>query len=85
MHNGFIVFEDDKEIRIASDPLSNQPPIVIPKSEIEREKLSDLSPMPAGTLNSFDQIQILDLLAYIESRGNADHAVFNDAPQQEKE
>lgn len=85
VHNGFIVFEDDKEIRIASDPLSNQPPIVIPKSEIEREKLSDLSPMPAGTLNSFDQIQILDLLAYIESRGNADHAVFNDAPQQEKE
>ncbi|MEM0924930.1 MAG: c-type cytochrome, partial [Planctomycetota bacterium] len=76
VHSGFVVFESDVEIRLSSDPLSNKAPIVIPKTEIEQEKLSDLSPMPNGTLNAFDFSQVLDLLAYIESLGDPDHVAF---------
>ena len=47
-HNGFVIFENEMEIRITSDPLSNNAPIVIKKSEIDQEKLSNLSPMPVG-------------------------------------
>ncbi len=78
VYNGFVVAENESEIRITNDPLSDQAITVIKKSEIEQEKLSNLSPMPVGALNSFDQLQVLDLLAYIESRGNADHEAFDD-------
>ncbi len=77
IHKGFVISENKKEIRIANDPLSDRPPMVIKKSEIDQVKLSNLSPMPIGALNLFDQLQILDLLAYIESRGNAEHPAFN--------
>ncbi|MCH2201905.1 MAG: c-type cytochrome [Fuerstiella sp.] len=76
LHKGFVVFEDETEIRITSDPLSNNAPIVVLKNEIEEMRLSNVSPMPKGALNQFDQVQILDLLAYIESRGNPDHRAF---------
>ena len=76
VHNGFVIFENEMEIRITSDPLSNNAPTVIKKSEIDQEKLSNLSPMPVGALNPFDQLQVLNLLAYIESKGNPDHPAF---------
>ncbi|MEM9367885.1 MAG: hypothetical protein AAGD07_17980, partial [Planctomycetota bacterium] len=69
--------EDETQIRITSDPLSNNAPTVIAKSEIEQQQLADLSPMPAGLLNSLDPIQVLDLLAYIESGGKPGHAAFD--------
>lgn len=77
IHKGFVVSENVNEMRIAIDPLSDRPPIVIKKSEIDHVKLSNLSPMPSGLLNLFDQLQILDLLAYIESGGNAEHPAFD--------
>lgn len=76
VHRGFLIFEDDTEIRITGDPLSNKPPTSINKSEIEQMTLSNISPMPKGMLNPYDQLQVLDLLAYIESRGNPDHTAF---------
>ncbi|MEM6691387.1 MAG: c-type cytochrome [Planctomycetota bacterium] len=77
VHKGFIVSEDESEVRIKSDPLSNQAPTVISKSEIEQEKLSSLSPMPVGTLDSFERSQVLDLLAYIQSKGRANSPAFD--------
>jgi putative heme-binding domain-containing protein len=76
VHTGFIVFENETEVRITGDPLSNRAPVLIQKSEIDLEKLSDLSPMPVGALNSFDRFQVLDLLAYIESLANPGHSAF---------
>ena len=77
IYKGVVISETDKEIRITDDPLSERPPIVIEKSDIDQVKLSDLSPMPSGLLNLFDQLQILDLLAYIESGGDESHPVFD--------
>ena len=76
VHQGFIVAEDETELHITPDPLTNRDMIVIRKVEIDEISLSDVSAMPQGSLNGFDEQQVLDLLAYIESRADARHSVF---------
>lgn len=65
--NGFLVFENDTEIHLATDPLAQRSPTVIRKSQIEEMHLVNVSAMPRGTLNRFDKQQVLDLIGYIES------------------
>jgi hypothetical protein len=43
---------------------------------IREPKVSEISPMPAGLLNSLKLEQILDMLAWFEAQGDAGHAVF---------
>ena len=76
VYHGVVLFEDDAEVRITSDPLSDSTPTVIQQHEIDEMKFSDVSPMPHDLMNRFDQLQVLDLVAYIESRGNPDHPAF---------
>jgi len=80
VHVGFVVAENDDELRVADDPLAQQGLTVISKDEIEEILLLDLSPMPRGALHFFDEQQVLDLLAYIESRADPDHRVFGSDP-----
>jgi len=80
VHVGFVVAENDTELRVADDPLTQQRTTVISKDEIEEILLLDLSPMPRGALHVFDEQQVLDLLAYIESRADPDHRVFGSDP-----
>ena len=46
------------------------------KSDVKSRRKSAVSPMPAGLVNTLQSEEILDLLAYIESMGNRNHAVF---------
>jgi putative heme-binding domain-containing protein len=45
-------------------------------ADIVRREVSTVSPMPPGLLNVLSESQILDLLAYLESGGNAAHPDF---------
>lgn len=45
-------------------------------TDIARREVSTISPMPTGLLNVLSEVQILDLLAYLESGGNSEHADF---------
>ncbi|MEX0936896.1 MAG: PQQ-dependent sugar dehydrogenase [Pirellulales bacterium] len=45
-------------------------PVTIAKSQIEARRLSDKSLMPSGALNTFQQEQVLDLLAYLMADGD---------------
>lgn len=56
-------------LRLAVDP--NQPFKIteIPKSDIDEQQHSKVSWMPQGLLDTLSKDEILDLLAYIESRG----------------
>lgn len=74
---GFVVSENKTEIRITTDPLAQQDPTVLRKDEVEAVKVANVSAMPADLLNGLNQQQILDLLAYIESRGDPEHAVYD--------
>jgi len=73
---GFVVSENETEIRITADPLAQQAPIVLRKDDVDEVRISNVSAMPADLLNCLDKQQILDLLAYIESRGDPKHAVY---------
>jgi putative heme-binding domain-containing protein len=46
------------------------------RRQIEEQRASPVSMMPSGLLNTLSRDEILDLLAYLRSGGNADHEVF---------
>jgi putative heme-binding domain-containing protein len=54
-------------LRIATDPLDATKIVEISKSDIESHQPATLSPMPQGLLNTLDEAEILDLLAYLQS------------------
>ena len=55
--------DDAVLLRRTTDPFA--PPVLISKDNIEQQRLSPQSIMPSGLLNSLEQGQILDLLAYL--------------------
>jgi putative heme-binding domain-containing protein len=72
---GRIAEETADKIVIKPNPLEPET-VSINKADIESRKLSNISPMPAGLLNTFSETEILDLLAYLESLGNSKHQNF---------
>jgi len=52
-------------------PVGADDPVTLPMSEIRARRLHPVSGMPEGMLNSLDQPQVLDLLAYLLSAGAA--------------
>ena len=72
---GRITEENPDKLVIRPNPLEPET-IAVKKSEIESRELSKVSPMPAGLLNTFTEDEILDLLAYLESLGDAKHPNF---------
>ncbi|MGZ0169379.1 MAG: PVC-type heme-binding CxxCH protein [Planctomycetales bacterium] len=75
---GMKVAEDDKSVTLMPNPLGieNCEPIVIAKDEIDIMQPSPISLMPAKLLNTMSLEEVLDLIAYIDAKGNPDHAVF---------
>jgi hypothetical protein len=50
--------------------------VSIDRKKIEETRPSPLSLMPEGLLNTLDREEILDLLAFLLSRGDRDNAMF---------
>jgi putative heme-binding domain-containing protein len=50
--------------------------VTIKKADIAARRLSDVSPMPEGLMNTFTKDEFLDLVAYLESAGRKDHPDF---------
>jgi hypothetical protein len=46
------------------------------RSEIDEMMVSKVSMMPAGLLNTLNQDEFLDLMAYLLSRGDRNHPAF---------
>jgi uncharacterized repeat protein (TIGR03806 family) len=64
--SGRIEREDERELVVRPSAASDTT-VNIRKSEILDRKFSKLSNMPAGILNTLDETQILDLIAYLSS------------------
>jgi putative heme-binding domain-containing protein len=73
---GMIVSETPTEVRVLADPLAKGEPAVLEVSEIEERKKSTISIMPQGLLNKLTQEEILDLMAYIHSKGDKKNELF---------
>ena len=73
---GMIVSEKPEVVEIVIDPLAKGKPTRLSKDEIESRQKSAVSMMPKGLLNRLSREEILDLIAYVFSRGNAKHPLF---------
>jgi uncharacterized repeat protein (TIGR03806 family) len=76
---GRVVREDDKVV-VVLPPTATAEAVTIRKADILRRELSKLSNMPTGILNTLQETQIIDLLAYLISDGASNHVAFRPDP-----
>ena len=73
--SGRVLEEKGDRIVLLTSPLTGGT-TEIKKSEIKSRRKATLSPMPEGLVNSLSKEELLDLMAYLESSGNPNHADF---------
>lgn len=72
---GRIVAEDEQQVTLRTHPYAPRN-VRIAKRDVEERKLSSVSEMPQGLINTLSQEEILDLIAYLRSGGNETDAAF---------
>jgi hypothetical protein len=73
---GRVVNLQGDNLSVQTDMLSPSKLTGVNVSNVESSKLSDISPMPSGLLDTLRAEEILDLLAYALSRGDRKHEMF---------
>jgi putative heme-binding domain-containing protein len=71
-----------EEITINTDMLDPKATVEVKRGEIESMEPSPTSMMPAGLLNTLHEDELLDLMAFLLSRGDANNPMFS--PKSEK-
>ena len=74
---GRLLEETGDHIVLMPNGLKPNEKVTINKADITLRRLSKVSPMPEGLVNTFKKEEILDMLAYIESGGRKDHPDFS--------
>ena len=74
--NGRIVNLAGDAFRVQTDMLRPGQLTSVDRKQIEEIVESKVSMMPAGLLNTLEKDEILDLMAYLLSRGDRNHAMF---------
>ncbi len=72
---GRIVEDTDTKLVLVINPLTGDK-VEVKKSDVKSRAPSKLSSMPEGLASILTREEILDLLAYLESAGNKQHAAF---------
>jgi putative heme-binding domain-containing protein len=73
---GRVVNLSGNSLSVNSDMYDPNSTVTIRRDQIEEMKPSAVSMMPDGLLNSLHRDEVLDLVAYLLSRGNREHAMF---------
>ena len=73
---GLIVKRSDEVLHLAENLQEPDKTVEIKKADIVRMVPSELSPMPTGLLVTLSKDEVLDLLAYIASKGSAKDPAF---------
>jgi putative heme-binding domain-containing protein len=79
---GRIVAESPERITVVTDPENASQSVVIGRSEIDEILPSGTSLMPAGLLDQLNETEVLDLIAYVLSRGSKKDPRFAKPPRQ---
>ncbi|MEE2642515.1 MAG: c-type cytochrome [Planctomycetota bacterium] len=64
---GLVIEENDEEIKMLTNLLKPEKVITLSKGSIEKRKIAELSSMPAGLLDTFQQEEVLDLAGYLQT------------------
>ncbi|MEZ5387329.1 MAG: c-type cytochrome [Prosthecobacter sp.] len=73
---GRIVVEENGKVFIMTNPFAPNDHMAINESDIAKKGTRKISMMPPGLINSLNQDELLDLIAYLVSGGNAKDKVF---------
>jgi len=73
---GRVIGDTNDSITLLTDPEDSSKWVEIRKAEIESRMLSPTSLMPKNLLNTLNPDEVLDLLAYLLSRGNPQDPMF---------
>jgi len=73
---GRVVADAAEGLTLVVDPEDGSKAVTIPRAEIEAITSSATSLMPSGLLDALGEQEVLDLLAYVLSRGNRDDPRF---------
>lgn len=73
--SGRVVREDADRVWVQPNPLEAAR-VEVRKSAVRAKRLSELSPMPEGLLNTLTRYEVLDLVAYLESGADENHPAF---------
>ncbi len=73
---GRVLMEDKQRLVLLTDPEDSRKTKEVAIEEIASRKLSEVSVMPKELLNSLNRDEVLDLVAYLLSRGDRNHAMF---------
>jgi putative heme-binding domain-containing protein len=76
---GLVLEETSETVKVIENPLAKTEPVVLKKSDIAERKKSPTSIMPKGLLDKLTREEILDLVAYVASRGDPQHRLFQGA------
>jgi len=76
VHTGIILDEKPDSVKIIENPLTKAEPLVLKQAEITERQKSSTSIMPKGLMDKLTRDEILDLLAYIATRGDRNHPLF---------
>ena len=73
---GIILEETKDTYKVIENPILKAEPIILKKADVEQKQKSNVSTMPKGLLDTLSRDEILDLLAYIISKGKPEHEMF---------
>jgi len=76
VHTGRIVSDVGGKVTLVVDPEDATKTVTLDRDEIEQERVSTTSLMPAELLDKLSQDEVLDLLAYLLSRGDANGPMY---------
>jgi len=81
---GLVVEETPDVIKLVENPLVKSDPIVIKRGDVVDRQKSKTSIMPKGLLDKLSKDEVLDLIAYVNARGNKNHELFHNAGHDHK-
>lgn len=73
---GRLINQNDQSYFVSQNPFSPDQLREIPKADVTRTKLSDVSIMLPGLINRLNEQELRDLMAYLMAGGNKDHPIY---------
>lgn len=73
---GRLISQDDQKYSVSQNPFAPQTLREIPKADVARTKLSDISIMMPGMINNLNSEELRDLMAFLMAGGNEEHELY---------